>query len=513
MALKEAMGVEVEINQFAQDLDIHARTAKRVPLISKLRETDPEILLPSTKDHRIVPVAAALKRTSKEVLMLEKKLMRELERVTAQEEMMLQEREWMKAQQASTKAFLNSVLLCPKMREEYLKPAPGSSAIIRDSLQKQLLVQKQELKKSLAAYEDEMIGINISCKDLADAKAKLLKEVKSKDEALTTDTAALHLSPTGGVKSAPPNKKPPLLQPRSSWLKRSAELLEDSAVIFKNATRKQVKSASVRRSRGIVDENFRLKLNEMLQRMAIKSTLTRPYLEQRLIDVRAEIVKADDTVTHLAESVEELKPSMDRAELQQTMRNQRPQSEFVDDSGSRALQMERQRWEASMGKQKSSLAQVRHDHAKLRELEAALLGMLENDSGSLDTDNQVLKMQTEASPIPPALLETCSPKKNAITRGGSSPSVHHIFSSYRLPDKSVGMRSVSAMSSVKYPSSMPRLQKHVTMTSNLMDSAPPGFWSPPKGLSPPLPKRNNSPSKTHHVSPLDSPGEKPVFAQ
>jgi len=423
--------------------------------------------------------------------------MRELERITVQEEMIKQERQWMQEHLESTRGFLHTVTPATKMREPFLKPSPASTAIVRDTLQKQLLIQRQELTKSIEVFEDELIGLNISIEQLKGARANLEREVKAKDDALCTDTAALHLNPTGSIPHAPPNTQRALLKPRSSWTKGIAEVLEDAGFVFKNATRRQVKGAAVRRSRGIVDENFRLKLIEMITRMANKSDLARPYLNQRLLDVRSEIDKAHVTVEHLQEAVSELTPPMERAQLQAQMRNQRPASEFVDDSGARALKMEVRRWEGNMGRQMGALNQVKHDLHELKALEAQTQRMLANDSGSQDTDATVLRMQSEGSPIPPALLDTISPKKTSIRRGGSSPSNHHIFASYRLPDKTVGMRSVSALGHThRLPSTMPRLQKHVTMTSNLMDAAPPNFWQPPKGLPPQLLRPG---SRAHHV--------------
>ena len=77
--------------------------------------------------------------------MAEKRLMREYERIQEQEKQIEQETTWLTKQLASTQAFLERVAPATKMREKFLAPEKGSRAIVRDLLQKQLLIQKVKL--------------------------------------------------------------------------------------------------------------------------------------------------------------------------------------------------------------------------------------------------------------------------------------------------------------------------------------------------------------------------------
>merc|ERR1711959_110548 len=121
--------------------------------------------------------------------MLEKRMLRELERVTAQEKLVEQELDLLESQLSHTRSFLQAVTPAEKMREPYLcLKGEVKSVIVRDAVQKQLFVQRQELSKSIAAYCDEKIALDISLKQLREVRQDLDKEVKAKDAALVTDT-------------------------------------------------------------------------------------------------------------------------------------------------------------------------------------------------------------------------------------------------------------------------------------------------------------------------------------
>jgi len=432
--------------------------------------------------------------------MAEKRLMRECERIQEQEKQIEQEREWISNQLASTTAFLEGVAPATKMREKFLAPSKGSKAIIRDLLQKQLLIQKAELERSCLLYREELIGLGTSAKHLKGVSGKLRKEVQNKDASLVTDAAASHVRHSEKYAGLPPNQDGrPLLLPRCTWLQVTNDIMADAGFVFQNATRTQVHSASLRRSRGVADENFRLKIVEMIQRMLGKSNLARPFLEQRLEDCTREIDKAMVTLEHLSIAVGELKEPEEVARIQEMMRNQRPFSEFVDDSGTRALKVEQQYWIENLAAQTGARAGVASNLRQLMDLQASIKRDLADDSGAQDTDRVVMGLETDSSPIPPDLLDTVGTKKGCIQRAGTYPSQHHIMTSHRLPEGSFGQRSVSALDDLpKHSTTMPRLGKHLTMTSNLVGEAPPGFWQPPLG-----PPRRKGKSKTHHLEPLD----------
>lgn len=287
--LQQALRTKTVLTQYANDLDAASRIANRVPLVSKLQKHDPDIRLPSNKDHRVVPVRECLRRANKEVLMAEKRLMREYERIQAQEKQIEQEITWLTKQLASTQAFLERVAPATKMREKFLAPEKGSRAIVRDLLQKQLLIQKAELEKSCQLYRDELIGLDTSAKHLKGVSSKLRHEVQAKDASLVTDAAASHARHSEKYAGLPPYQDGrPLLLPRCTWLQHTNEVMADAGFVFQNSTRVQVHSSSLRRTRGVVDENFRLKIVEMIQRMLGKSDLARPFLEQRLEDLQGD---------------------------------------------------------------------------------------------------------------------------------------------------------------------------------------------------------------------------------
>ena len=275
--------------------------------------------------------------------------------------------------------------------------------------------------------------------------------------------------------------------------------MDDAGFVYKNAVRNQIHSSSLRRTRGVVDENFRLKVIEMIQRMSGKSDLARPFLEQRLEDCKAEIDKAMITLEHLSIAVGELKEPAEIAKLQELMRNQRPYSEFVDDSGTRALKVEQEYWKGNLAAQTGARAGVHKNLQQLMALKEEITQNLKEDSGAADMDKAIMKLEAEASPIPADLLETVKTRGPAIQRAGTYPSQHHIVTSHRLPEGSFGQRSVTALADIpKHATTMPRLGKHLTMTSNLINKAPKGFWQPPLGA----PRRKRAKSKAHHLEPL-----------
>lgn len=496
MSLAEAHMMGKSLGHYVHDMNILNRSANQRMDLSQLRQTDPDISLPSTKDHRVVPVPEAMRRANKEALMLEKRMLRELERVTAQEKLVEQELDLLESQLSHTRSFLQAVTPAEKMREPYLCPkGEVKSVIVRDAVQKQLFVQRQELSKSIAAYCDEKIALDISLKQLREVRQDLDKEVKAKDAALVTDTAVLTIDQqNNGL--APPNKRAPVLKPRSSWLTRTAEIMDAAGRVFQNASRKQIHSSATRRSRGLLDENFRLKMTELLQKNIGKSNLARPFLETKLLQAQSEIAKAQDTANRLTGMVHDTMEPMERVQMQEVMRNQRPETEFVMDSAAFAIQKEQQRWQRNKFTDQQSLAMVNNNLASLRELEASLINMLNVGTESQDTDKIVKGLQTGSSPVPAVLLDTVSSKRDAIERSGVAPSDHHIMVSHRLPKDALGQRS-KTVSPMPHRTTMPRLRQHVTMTSHFIDSAP-EFWSPPK--CPPRGQRSRS--RQHHVPPL-----------
>jgi len=495
MSLTEAHMMEKSLRHFVRDMEVLNRSANQRMDLAQLRQTDPDIRLPSTKDHRVVPVPEAMRRANKEALMLEKRMLRELERVSTQEKLVEQELDLLESQLRHTRDFLHAVTPAEKMREPYLCPkGEVKSVIVRDAVQKQLFVQRQELSKSIAAYNDEKIALGIALKQLQEVGRLLDKEVKSKDAALVTDTAVLTIDQQNGL--APPNRKAPVLKPRSSWLQHTAEIMNEAGNVFKNASRKQIHSSATRRSRGLLDENFRLKMTEMLQKNIGKSNLATPFLETKLLQCQDEIAKAQDTAKRLSGMVNDTMEPMERVHMQEVMRNQRPETEFVMDSAAFAIQKEQQRWQRNKYTDQQALAMVNNNLDSLCELEASLINMINVGTESQDTDKVVKDLQTGSSPIPSVLLNTVSTKRDAIERSGLAPSDHHIMVSHRLPKDALGQRS-KTVSPMPHHATMPRLRQHVTMTSHYIDAAP-EFWSPPK-----CPVRRKRPhSRQHHVPPL-----------
>jgi len=439
--------------------------------------------------------------------MQEKKLFREYERVEMQEKLLVKERGYMLEQLAATKKFLETISPVPKMREKFLHPSKGSRAIIRDPLQKQILLQIKDLEKSIAAYHDELIGLDTKLAHLSGVVGTLKEAVGLKDAHLVTDAAASHVRHAEKNAGKPPNlDKHPMLLPRCTWLQKTAAVMEDAGFVYKNGSRAQVHSASVRRSRGMIDEKIRLKIIEMIQRSLGKSDLSRPYLEKRLEECTLELDKAMATLQHLHVAVKELEPPMEEAILQEMMRNQRPFSEYVDDSGTRALKVEQAYWAENMAKQVGAKEGVALNFKKLLALQTQLKKMVLDDTGKSDTDKVVKDMLAINSPIPSTLLETVNIRKSAVERAGQYPSNHHVVTSHRLPEGSFGQRAISALDSLpKHAMTMPRLGKHLTMTSNFVDLAPPGFWQPP---SPAMLKGKGTRSRTskaHHLPSLDAP--------
>ena len=112
-----------------------------------------------------------------------------------------------------------------KMREPFLKPEKGSRAIVRDLLQKTLLVQKADLEKSISLYKNELIALDTSIKHLKEVHKKLKKEVDLKDASLVTDAAASHVRQAEKFAGLPPNTdEHPLLLPRCTWLQHTRQV-------------------------------------------------------------------------------------------------------------------------------------------------------------------------------------------------------------------------------------------------------------------------------------------------
>lgn len=205
------------------------------------------------------------------------------------------------------------------------------------------------------------------------------------------------------------------------------------------------------------------------------------------------------TLEHLSIAVSELKDPQEVAKMQEMMRNQRPYSEFVADSGTRALKVEQQYLADNLAAQTDARAGVHVNLQQLMALQAKIKEDLAGDSSAQDTDRAVMALEADASPVPADLLDTVGTKKGAIQRAGTYPSTHHIMTSQQLPEGSFGQRAVISLSNLpKHSTTMPRLGKHLTMTSNLIGQAPPGFWQPPLG-----PPRRKGKSKTHHLDPLE----------
>jgi len=467
MSLSEAMGLNHKLKMFSQELEIQSRaySDKRIPLVPQLRATYPDMKLPSNKDHRIVPVGRCVDRTKKEILMVDKKLCNELERIMAQCKLVEQEKQWLTDQMNNTKAFMHKMSKATKLRENCLHPSKDSPAIVRDAVQKQLLIQQQEMNKSIQKYDNEMIGVDISIKQLKEVEQQLQEEAKVKEQALFTDTVALSESLASGF--PPPNvKSQPVLMPRSSWLRNAEELMQNAAYVFKNSTRHQVQSAAVRRSRGMADENFRLKLIEMINRVVGKSDLARPYIEAKLGKAKSEIFKAVDTKHYLEAIVADKEEPINTTMMQQMMRNQRPESEFVDDSASRAIRMEHDRWNKNLSREQGALNTVEYDLAKLNQVRHDLESLMNTGDETKELNHHVINTLVSNSPIPAELMDTVSPKKFAKARGGQAPSAHHTLASCKLATDAIGQRAVSALEGRmnQHPAhtTMPRLQKHVT---------------------------------------------------
>jgi len=332
----------------------------------------------------------ALKKTSREMKKMLRKMEKELESTRAVVDMVREERE-------NVKSLDKAILLPMKGNKKCQAMRSGNHTedVNHDDVLKQLNIQAKELLTSQAYYAQLLGALSSMKAQLTQTVQTLEVDIASKKESLQLDLEALMLNGEGQKDCVQDNSRAWLS--RGHWSHVNDEMLQHSATIRYEGQRICSKSSSVCAERKAMHDEMRATVVDICRSRIDQARTSGSDLDQRLAQTRAELKKANETRNAIEDALKDKARPLQTARERLYHRQQRPAREQVRDEAEDALQVEVQELTSLVKDLKIRRSQVEADIKDLESLKQELKELLRARGSSARIDQLCVELQMQAS--------------------------------------------------------------------------------------------------------------------